>query len=160
MHPLTKLQLVICDLLDYDEQLIKRGESNKIKLNDKTNYIVVNSLSPALAQTKGQSFDDVEEVLVLATGYRMPVTIDFYGTDAYTNANKLQLMLKSDRARYLQTLHQLAVAAVSAVADVKQLTGQHYVNRYQLTLNLLYNESLALSTLRIDEAVIDIHLNR
>jgi len=160
MHPLTKLQLVICDLLDYDEQLIKRGESNSIRADDKTNYIVVNSLSPALAQAKGSEFDGNAEVLTLSSAYRMPVTIDFYGTDAYTNANKLQLMLKSDKAKYLQKLHQITVAAVSAVADVKQLTRQQYINRYQLTLNLLYNESIALDTLRIDEAVTEINFNR
>lgn len=56
----------------------------------------------------------------------------------------------------MQNLHKMTIMAASSLADVKQLTGSQYVNRYQLTLNLLYNESVALDTLRIDEAIIDI----
>lgn len=160
MHPLTKLQLVICDLLDYDEQLIKRGEVNDVRLDGETDYIVVNSLSPSQARTKGSQYDGEEEKLTLSSGYRMPVTVDFYGTGAYTNANKFQLMLKTDKARELQIVNQITVTAVSDIADVKQLTGQQYVNRYQITLNLLYNESVVLDTLRIDESQIDVQLSR
>lgn len=160
MHPLIKLQLVIRDLLAVEEKLVLRGETNEIKVNDTTNYIVVNSLSPAQARVKNKSFDSEEEILTIGTGYRMPVTIDFYGTGAYKNAKDFQLLLKSDKAQYLQTLHQITLTAVSALADVKQLTGSKYVNRYQLTLSLLYNESVALDTLRIDTAVIDINPNR
>ena len=160
MHPLTKLQLIILDLLDYNEQLIKRAEVNDVRLDGETDYIVVNSLSPAQARTKGSQYDGEEEKLTLSSGYRMPVTVDFYGTGAYTNANKFQLMLKTDKARELQIVNQITVTAVSDIADVKQLTGQQYVNRYQITLNLLYNESVVLDTLRIDESQIDVQLGR
>lgn len=156
MHPLTKLQLVILDLLNYDEQLIKRGEVNQIRVDDEANYIVVNSLSPAAAVTKDKSYDDVAEVLTIGAKYRMPVTVDFFGVDAYQNATKFQLMLRTDMAADMQNLHKMTIMAASSLADVKQLTGSQYVNRYQLTLNLLYNESVALDTLRIDEAIIDI----
>lgn len=161
MQPLIRLQRVIKGLLDkVDESLIIRGQTNSIKLDDSLGYIVVNSLSAAQARVRTKSFNGTGEVLTIGAGYRLPVTIDFYGENAYRSALDLQLLLKTDKAQHLQKMYRVALTSVSAVTDVKQLTGAKYINRYQLTLNLLYNESVAVDTLRIDEAVIDVNLNK
>lgn len=159
MHPLTRLQFVILNLLDYDEQLIKRGEVNQVRADDETDYIVVNALSPAQPISSGRSYDGEVEQLTVSTNFRMPVTVDFFGLNAYQVALNLQLLLKTDKAAYLQNQHGVTLTAVSALTDVKQLTGSQYINRYQLTLNLLYNESLTIDALRIDRVDIDFNTN-
>lgn len=159
MHPLTRLQFVILGLLEYDEQLIKRGEVNQVRADDETDYIVVNALSPAQPISSGRSYDGEAEKLTITSSLRMPVTVDFFGLNAYQVALNLQLLLKTDKAAYLQNQHGVTLAAVSALTDVKQLTGSQYINRYQLTLNLLYNESLIIDALRIDRVDIDFNTN-
>ena len=67
------------------------------------NYIAIDSLAPAQPLARGKSYDGVAEKLIISSRMRQAVTLDFfYGTNAYTNAEKLQLLLKSDKALDLQ----------------------------------------------------------
>lgn len=158
--PLIKLMLFIRDLLNHDENLIKEGQANEVMVNSVENYITVSSAAPAQTRSKSKSFDTVKEELTVYTAYSMTVAVDFYGTDAYTIASKMQLLIKTDKAKVLQRTHGLGLGTVSSVADIKQLTGQQYINRYQLTLVMYYNESLTIDVKRIDTAEIEINTEK
>lgn len=105
--------------------------------------------------TRSERYDGEAEELTLSTRMRQPVTIDFFGENAYTNAEKLQLLLKSDKALDLQEQYAVTVGGVSQITDVKALTGQQYGNRVQVELTIQYSPSITLDVLRIDTAVVE-----
>lgn len=155
MNPLVLLALVIRDLLEYPEELIKLGRLNEAREWFDGSYIVVDSLAPAQPMARGTRYDGVAESLTLSSRMRQAVTIDFFGTDAYANTERLQLMLMSDQARYLQEQYAVTVGAITQITDVKALTGQQYGNRMQAELTIQYSPSITYEVLRIDTAVIE-----
>lgn len=148
--------LVIRDLLNHDEKNIKLGRINESQAKGTTDYIVVDSISASQPITKSKAYNGDTEKLKVSSGNRMPITVDFYGTNAYTNANKFQILLKTDKARWLQKDYKISIGAVSGITDVKQLTGQQYTNRYQVSLMVTYTESVVIGLLRIDTAITEI----
>src|SRR5699024_2968899 len=135
MNPvLILLARVVRDLLPHPEELIQFGRINDERESFDTNYIVIDSLAPGQPLARGEKYDGDAEELTLSSRVRQPVTIDFFGVNAYTNAEKLQLLLKSDKALDLQEQHFITVGGVTQITDVKALTGQQYGNRVQVEL--------------------------
>jgi len=156
MNPaLILLARVVRDLLPHPEDMIKFGRLNEERESFEEDYIVVDALAPGQPLTRGQRYDGDAEELTLSTRMRQPVTIDFFGTSAYTNAEKLQLLLKSDKALDLQEQYAITVGGVNQITDVKALTGQQYGNRVQVELTIQYSPSVVLDVLRIDTAVVE-----
>ncbi|MCK9246075.1 MAG: hypothetical protein M0P11_03875 [Anaerolineaceae bacterium] len=156
---LILLARVVRDLLPHPEELIKIGREGIVRGQFDKDYIAIDSLAPAQPLARGKSYDGVAEKLTISSRMRQAVTLDFYGLNAYTNAEKLQLLLKSDKALDLQEQHVITVGAVSQVTDVKALTGQQYGNRVQVELTIQYSPSVVLDVLRIDVAVVEVLSN-
>lgn len=157
MNPLIQLQKFIRDLLTYNEQLIKRGRTNFEEADFETAYIVVDVLGESTPITRSESFDDVAEVMTYARRFRIPATVDFYGneTTAHSNAQRFMLLLSSQLASDLQYQHGITVHAPSGITDVKNLTGQQYGERLQISVVLHYNAVETVNTLRIDTAQLE-----
>lgn len=156
MNPaLILLARVVRDLLTHPEALITFGRLNDERQWFDDDYIVIDALAPGQPLTRGEKYDGDDEKLTLSSRVRLPVTIDFFGTNAYTNAEKLQLLLKSDNARDLQEQNAITVGGISQLTDVKALTGQQYGNRVQVELVVQYSPSIVLDVLRIDTAVVE-----
>lgn len=156
MNPeLNNVRRIIRDLLDYPEGLIKLGRLDDQRKDFDTDYIVVDSLAPGQPVATGQRYDGDAERLTHSARVRQPITIDFFGVNAYTNAQTLQLLLKSDKAIMLQQQFGVTMGSFQQITDVKALTGQQYGNRYQAELVIHYSPSITLDVLRIDEAVIE-----
>lgn len=154
---LKKLGSFIRDLLPYDEQLIRIGRENFVREDFDTGYIVVDSLGPNTRIASGEGFDGDAEEQTLSDLYQSPCTINFYGDGAYGRATLFTLLVRSQLAYDLQNTHELTVNRVSALTDVKALTGQQYGENIELNLVIQYNQTVDLSVLRIDDAQIEIN---
>lgn len=156
MNPLIELAKFTRDLLPYNEQLIRIGRQNFERADFETNYIVVDGLGPIQPLARGQKYDGTAEQMSYSVRQQKPCTMDFYGPGAYDNAERFQLLLRSQQSHDLQHDLGITVNAVNAITDVKALTGQQYGNRVQIELNMNYTVSADVDTLRIDTAQIEI----
>lgn len=153
MNPATKLiALFIRDLMGYNESLIKIGRLNEDQDDFNTAYVVVDSLGQASRESRLESYDGSTEEIKYGTIWQAPVTIDFYASGAYSRASEFQLRMRTDAASDLRKSLQINILQVSGLIDVKQLTGQQYGERIQLSLVVEYNQEIAISALSIDTA--------
>lgn len=159
IDPLIQLMRFTRDLLGHDESLIKKGRLNEAQALDTTPYIAVDAIAPATPITRGDAYDGVAEVMTYHTEYRMPATLDFYGTNAHANASKFAVLVNSHASQSLQKRYTLRVGATSGVTDIKALTGQKYVNRVQVAVTLRYTQHVDVNVLRIDSAPIEVISN-
>lgn len=155
MNPLINLQRFIRDLLDYDEALIELGRRNYKQEDFETGYIVVDGLGAARPLTRSERFDDAEEEMHYTRRLSKPCTIDFFGSVAFANSDDFVTLIGSQLSKELQESLGITIGSVSAVTDVKQLTGQQYGERLQIELNMQYNVTKVVSTLRIDDAQLE-----
>ena len=88
--------------------------------------------------------------------WQAPVTLSFYGSDAWSTATTFALLIQSQKALELQESLGLGVYQASGLTDVKMLTGQQYGERQELTLNVRYATTADVDTLRIDTAITEI----
>lgn len=144
------------DLMGVSETLVKLGRVNFERKDFETEYIVIDSLTGDIPLASSTSFDDVGEVMEYSSLIKKAFVVDFYGENAYSNANKFQLMVRSQKSSDLQDLYKISVYGITAITDVKALTGQQYGNRVQCELMVQFNNSIEVETLRIDEAVLEI----
>ena len=154
MIPSTlKTALVVRDLLQQPEgSVVIIGRDNLRRDDFNALQIAIDSLAPATRVAEGQSFDGDSELMTIGQRYRAPVTINFYGDQAYSEAERFMLLLQSQAGYDAQQLHSVTMYAVGSITDVKLLTGEQYSQRFELTLNVFYNVSADVPTLRIDEA--------
>lgn len=141
----------IRDLLSYDEQLIKPGEINFERENFTLDYIVVDNLN-SIPISIPKKFDPDNELMNYGVLWSGTMTIDFYGDNANTNMVRFMQLANSQKGYELQRDMRLTVSNPSASTDLKQLTGVQYSPRFQLALNIRYNETTDVQTLRIDTA--------
>ena len=145
------LYTFIRDLLNQPEGTVMILGRNNLRRDDfKELQIVVDSLSPAVLLGRGEQYDGDLEELTHSQRYQVPCTVDFYGDDAYTQAMQFALLLQSQAGYELQRDGFIRVFDISTVTDVKSLTGSQYSQRHQITVNVMYNESITLNVLRID----------
>jgi len=148
--------LFIRDLLGYNEQLIRIGRQN-YDIDDFTlGYIGVDSLGAAQRLASGEKYDGTLEQMTYQQQWQAPVTISFYGSDAWTTATNFALLIQSQKSLELQESLGIGVFQASGLTDVKMLTGQQYGERQELTLNVRYSTSADVETLRIDTAITEI----
>ncbi len=146
--------MFVRDLLDYDEQLIKIGRLGE-EIDDFTiNYIGVDALGASLRLASGQKYDNEE--MSYGQQWIAPVTLSFYGDEAWDNATRFSLLIPSQKSFELQQSLKIGVFQASQITDVKILTGQQYGNRYELTLNVQYSIGALVETLRIDTARLEL----
>lgn len=138
------------DLLSYDEQLIKFDRQNVIATDFETSYIIVNGSLPQAVLARGQRFNGVTEVMTYTAAVSHAVVLEFYGDNAYVNAQAFMMLSESQRANELRRKNSLTIMAVSNITDVGQLLGQSHGNRVHLSFNVQYAPAHDVQTLRID----------
>lgn len=158
MNPATLgLARFVRDLLSQPEfDVVQIGRNNFRRDDYNSLQIIVDNLGPAVRLNTSQKYDGDAEQMTYAQQYRAPCTVDFYGDDAYAEAQKLLLTMQSQAGFELQRRHGVTIYEAGSITDVKWLTGEQYSNRYQVSLNVQYTISADVSTLRIDEAQTDI----
>ena len=148
--------LFIRDLLVYGEQLIRIGRQNYDITDFTIGYIGVDSIGPARRLASGEKYDGTLEVMQYQQQWIAPVTVSFYGDEAWSTAANFALLIQSQKSLELQESLGLGVYQASGLTDVKMLTGQQYSERQELTLNVRYATTANVDTLRIDTARIDL----
>jgi len=148
--------LFVRDLLGYNEQLIRIGRQNYDITDFTIGYIGVDSLGASRRLASGEKYDGTLEQMTYQQQWMAPVTISFYGTDAWATATNFALLIQSQKALELQEALGLGVYQASGLTDVKMLTSQQYGERQELTLNVRYATSAAVDTLRIDTAITEL----
>jgi hypothetical protein len=92
--------------------------------------------------------------------WQAPVTLSFYGAEAWSTATRFALLIQSQASLELQESLGLGVYQASGLIDVKMLTGQQYGERQELSLNVRYATTVNVDTLRIDTAQIELRTER
>lgn len=154
--PLIQVMLIVRDLLNHPENLIHKGRVNEVMALSSDDNIAVDALAPAQPLTKSTAYDGVTEVMTYGQLYRLPVTIDFYGTNAHANANRFAVLATSHISQDLQKIRGARIGSVTGVTDVKALTGQQYINRLQVELTIHYTQQVNVNVLRIDSVPIEV----
>lgn len=144
------------DLLGYDQQLIRIGRENFTREQFETEYIVIDSLAVQQRISELETYDGTGEVLSLGAMMRATVTLDFYGSGAYTRAIDFMIRSRSQTGLELKQSLGLDILQPRGPTDVKALTGQQYGERVQLEMTVVFSQSIDINTLRIDEAQIEI----
>ena len=152
--------LFIRDLLGYNEQLIRIGRQNYDIDDFAIGYIGVHSLGASRRLASGEQYDGTFEQMTYQQQWMAPVTISFYGTDAWATATNFALLIQSQKALELQESLGIGVFQASGLTDVKMLTGQQYGERQEITLNIRYATTANVDTLRIDTAITEIRTER
>ena len=143
------------DLLVLPESVVILGRTNKQRGDTNALQVVVDQLAPASVLTDTYEFDGDAELTKVDNLMRGVFTIDFMGSTAYTIATKYMAMQRSQLAADLRRNLGINVGFADTITDVKLLSGTQYSERYQVTLNMTYNNSLAIPTNRIDTIIID-----
>lgn len=138
------------DLLSYDEQRIKFDRRNVQASDFSTSYIVVNGSLPQSVLARGQRFNGDAEVMTYSASVSHAIVLEFYGDEAYRNAENFLMLNDSQAAKELRRKHAITIMAVSNITDVGQLLGQSHGNRVHLTFNVQYAPARDVQTRRID----------
>ena len=146
----------IRDLMNIDEQLIRLGRQNFAREDFDKDYIVVDGLGAMQRSASLETYDGDLEILSLGVIWQGPVTLDFYGSDAYTRANEFSLRMRSQTALELKQGLGIDIQQPSGITDVKALTGQQYGERMQIEIIVSISNELNIDTLRIDTAQLEI----
>jgi len=152
---LDKLANYITELMTFDESKVLIGRENATRDNFSQNYIVVDILAPAANISNGRDYDYDTEKEILNTVQTGSFTLEFYGTSGYTNVNKFINLQLSQQSRDLQKTHELTVYKASNINNLKQVVGNKHFDRYEIEVMVLYNESLEIDTLRIEEIPVE-----
>lgn len=147
---LIRVAKFVRDLLVVDEQLIRIGRQNFEREQFETGYVVIDALGPSLRTGELESYDGTAEQMTYGTVRSGPVTLDFYGPEAYTRADEFSIRTRSQASRELQIALGIAVHQPKSVVDVKALTGQQYGERIQVEMTVEMTSELVIDTLRID----------
>lgn len=148
--------LFVRDLLACDEQLIRIGRQNYDISDFAIGYVGVDSLGPARRLASGEKYDGILEQMTYQQQWIAPVTISFYGDDAWAAATNFALLIQSQRSLELQESLGIGAFQASGLTDVKMLTGKQYGERQELTLNICYATTANVVTLRIDTAITEL----
>jgi hypothetical protein len=157
MNPSVKaVAKMVRDLMGYDEQLIRVGRQNFERADFETAFVVIDELGQAARVGNMETYDGNTEELSLGAMWKGPVTLDFYGTGAYTRAIEFSLRAKSQTAYDLKRALGINTYHTGGPTDLKALTGQQYGERVQLEMVVEVSSEVVIDTLRIDTAQIQI----
>lgn len=143
------------DLLSYDENLIEFDRENIKQELITDSYIVINSDSPVTTLTTGTDYDGDDEEMTYSASLQRPITLEFYGSDAYANKDKFRLLSKSQTAKELSKDYAFTIFNVTGETDIKKVFGSTYGNRVHLEFNIQYCPAEVIETLRIDTGVFE-----
>lgn len=151
IQPEKQLAKFVRDLLNISEEFITIGRVNKYDKQCE-DLIVIDNLSPAIQQSVTKTYDGAGEIQTIDSLMMGQFTINFYGKNAQSNASTFVVLNHTEEARTLQKTCSISVFRVSQITNLKRLSGSHYDERYEISLNLKYNITHDVSRLRFDEA--------
>jgi len=139
-----------------DKVIIAR--ENYLESNFNDNIAVVDSLiSTPLG--RNNDYDGEEEELTYRVYFKSQMTIDFYGTNALTNANKFIARLNSQQAHEFKRDNNIEVFHNKTITNIKKLQGKTTYDRFQIEIMVKYSEEFTDDVLRIDTAEFEINTN-
>lgn len=156
---LKGLAMAVRDLMGLNESFIQIGRTNEIRETDDPLLVIVDFTGDATPVATGQKFDGDAETMTIQQRETIPATVDFYGDNAYEYSRRFRLLLRSQSGWDIQFRYGVTLFNVSAATNLKSLSGTQYSERYQLRLNVGYNVSETIDTLRIDTAVTSLLTN-
>lgn len=147
---LIKLAKLIRDITGKPESEIKIGRENLDQTDFATGYITVDSLAGSNILSSGEKFDEDNEQMSYDNIFKTEALIECYGDTAHATANRLVGLLRSQDAADKKYTLGITVYRVSSVQDIKQLTGQKYGNRLQLSVMVEDSRRVDIATKRIE----------
>jgi len=143
--------------LDDDEVII--GRENYLEIDFNTNIIIVDGLLfTPIGRTN--NYDGTEEELNYSVRNKVICTLDFYGTNALTNANKFFARLDSQEAYEFKRDNQIEVFHNTSLTNVKELQGISTYERWQVEIMVKYTEQFTDDVLRIDTLQYQLYSNK
>ena len=133
--------------LDADKVIIARGNYLKTDFND--DIVVVDMLISTPAG-RSNDFNGEDEKLTYMVRNKATFTLDFFGTNALTNANKFIARLNSQQAYEFKRDNQIEVFHNTVLTNVKKIQGKTVYDRYQVEIMVKYSEQFTEDVLRID----------
>lgn len=149
---LSKFADYVGNLLSYDQDLIVLGRENLNRLDLNESYIIIDSINQEVI-AKSESFDSDAEVMTYIANVKVFCTLNFYGTNAQTNKNNFITLQSSQNSYELLRDNNFNVHYTSRTNNVKSIDGSDFNNRYEIEMNLIYNEKSTVDTKRIDTLI-------
>ena len=137
-------------LMNDEELIIILGRENFENVDFTQDIILIDSLTVAKNISSTDSYNGTDEIQTFTTYFNQLFTLDFYGNNAYTNANKFIALLRSEKANWYLKDYNLSMLNANSLIDLKDLLGTDYTNRYQVEVNVNYFVNVDIDTLRID----------
>jgi len=139
-----------------DKVIIARDNYLKSDFND--NIAVVDSLISTPIGRRND-YDGEAEELTYKVYDKSQMTIDFYGTNANTNANKFIARLNSQQAHEFTRDNNIEVFHNKTNSNIKKLQGKTTYDRFQIEIMVKYSDEFTDDVLRIDTAEFEINTN-
>ena len=130
--------------------IIILGRENFENVDFTKDLILIDSLTAAKNISATDSYNGTSEIQTFTTYFNQLFTLDFYGDNAYINANKFVALLRSEKANWYLKEYNLSMLNANSIIDLKDLLGTDYVNRYQIEVSVNYFVNVDISTLKID----------
>jgi hypothetical protein len=151
---MTDVVLQVCKFTSQllGSNLVVQGRSNLETLNFNNNYIVIDELSSIEVSTTEQfdgNISDYKKVLNMIAD----ITLDFYGDEALSNAQKWSTIKGLQAGSELQRTLGINILQIGNIQNLKRLTGSQYSSRYQVGVKVWYNVEFSVeidSILNID----------
>lgn len=130
--------------------IIILGRENFENVDFTKDLILIDSLTPAKNISATDSYNGTSEIQTFTTYFNQLFTLDFYGDNAYSNANKFVALLRSEKANWYLKDYNLSMLNANSIIDLKDLLGTDYVSRYQIEVSVNYFVNVDIGTLKID----------
>ena len=138
--------------------IIILGRENFENVDFTKDLILIDSLTAAKNISATDSYNGTSEIQTFTTYFNQLFTLDFYGDNAYINANKFVALLRSEKANWYLKEYNLSMLNANSIIDLKDLLGTDYTNRYQVEVSVNYFVNVDISTLKIDTINYEISL--
>ncbi len=137
-------------LMNDNNLIIILGRENFENVDFTKDLILIDSLTVAKNISATDSYNGTSEIQTFTTYFNQLFTLDFYGDNAYSNANKFVALLRSEKANWYLKDYNLSMLNANSIIDLKDLLGTDYVSRYQIEVSVNYFVNVDISTLKID----------
>lgn len=137
-------------LMNDEDLIIILGRENFENVDFAKDLILIDSLTVARNISSTDSYNGTDEIQTFTTYFSQLFTLDFYGDNAYSNANKFIALLRSEKANWYLKDYNLSMMNANSIVDLKDLLGTDYTNRYQVEVSVNYFVNVDIETLRID----------
>lgn len=128
------------DLLNLSEDSIKDGRTNFNQQSPSASLVVIDSLAEVhLSHSQSFDGDALPQTLYTNSYERATITVNFYGDNALSRAQLFQNLVLTQSGADAAYGKNLTVYSPSAPVNLRKLTGNRYVNRYEVTVEVAFN---------------------